>query len=155
MRFFRNWNRFVTLGGIFISLLVCGLGMFFVSKLPFSTLQPDVESQVTIIPVSTYTPTPDQEVVIGSSQTEIHQTADGIQTGVYVQITGTNGEGLRIRSNPGLNAEVNFYGMDNEVFLVQDGPIEADGYTWWFIAAPYDTNRSGWSAAYFLTIIEQ
>ena len=80
---------------------------------------------------------------------------DGIRIGEYVQITGTNGSGLRIRNNPGLSAQVNFYAMDNEVFLIQDGPIEQDEYTWWYLTAPYDINRSGWAAADFLVVIVQ
>jgi hypothetical protein len=44
----------------------------------------------------------------------------GIAIGNYVQITGTNGEGLRIRSDAGLNGEFKFLGYDSEVFVVMD-----------------------------------
>ncbi|HSM71105.1 MAG TPA: hypothetical protein VK851_06150 [Anaerolineales bacterium] len=77
----------------------------------------------------------------------------GIAVGNYAQITGTQGEGLRIRSAPGLSGEPVFLGFDTEVFLVQDGPREADGYTWWYLVAPYDENRAGWAASDFLTYI--
>ena len=77
----------------------------------------------------------------------------GIAIGNYAQITGTQGEGLRIRSQPGLTGEPVFLGFDTEVFLVQDGPRELDGYTWWYLVAPYDENRAGWAAADFLTYI--
>lgn len=80
-------------------------------------------------------------------------TPTGFAVGTYAQITGTNGEGLRIRSAPGLTGEPVFLGFDTEVFLVQDGPREADGYVWWYIVAPYDQNRAGWAAADFLTYI--
>ncbi|MGE5641851.1 MAG: hypothetical protein ACM3Y8_02465, partial [Byssovorax cruenta] len=40
----------------------------------------------------------------------------GIALGNYVQISGTEGEGLRIRSEPGLNGEFEFLGYDSEVF---------------------------------------
>jgi len=46
-----------------------------------------------------------------------------------------------------------FMGFDTEVFLVQDGPREADGYVWWYLVAPYDQARAGWAAANFLTYI--
>ena len=77
----------------------------------------------------------------------------GILIGNYVQITGTNGEGLRIRSDPGLNGEFQFLGYDSEVFIVQDGPRELDGFVWWYLVAPYDETRNGWAAADFLTYI--
>jgi hypothetical protein len=77
----------------------------------------------------------------------------GITIGNYVQITGTNGEGLRIRSEPGLDGEFKFLGYDSEVFIVQDGPREMDGFVWWYLVAPYDDTRNGWAAADFLAYI--
>jgi hypothetical protein len=77
----------------------------------------------------------------------------GIAIGNYVQITGTNGEGLRIRSDPGLSGNFEFLGYDSEVFIVQDGPREVDGFVWWYLVAPYDETRNGWAAADFLTYI--
>lgn len=77
----------------------------------------------------------------------------GIAVGNYVQITGTNGEGLRIRSEPGLRSESQFLGYDSEVFIVRDGPREADGFVWWYLVAPYDETRVGWAAADFLSYV--
>lgn len=79
----------------------------------------------------------------------------GIAIGNYVQITGTEGEGLRIRSEPGLNGNPEFLGFDSEVFLVQDGPREGDGYVWWYLVAPYDETRVGWAAADFLSYVPE
>jgi hypothetical protein len=73
--------------------------------------------------------------------------------GVYVQITNTGEEGLNIRSDAGLNTKVLFSGRDSEVFLITDGPVQADGYTWWRLTASYDTTRSGWAAQNFLSVI--
>ena len=80
-------------------------------------------------------------------------TLTGIALGNYVQISGTEGEGLRIRAQPGLNSEPVFLGFDSEVFIVQDGPREADGHVWWYLVAPYDATRAGWAAADFLSYI--
>ena len=77
----------------------------------------------------------------------------GIAIGNYVQITGTEGDPLRIRSEPGLSGEPQFLGYDAEVFLVKDGPREVDGFTWWYLSAPYDETRVGWAAADFLTYV--
>ncbi len=77
----------------------------------------------------------------------------GIAIGNYVQITGTEGQGLRIRAEPGLDGSFQFLAYDSEVFIVQDGPREVDGYVWWYLAAPYDETRVGWAAADFLTYI--
>ena len=77
----------------------------------------------------------------------------GIALGNYVQISGTEGEGLRIRSEPGLNGEFEFLGYDSEVFIIKDGPRQADGFTWWYLVAPYDETRNGWAAADFLSYV--
>jgi hypothetical protein len=38
-------------------------------------------------------------------------------------------------------------------FLKDDRPRELDGYTWWYLVAPYDEARAGWAASDFLTYI--
>ncbi len=77
----------------------------------------------------------------------------GIAVGNYVQISGTEGQGLRIRANPGLDGAFQFLAYDSEVFLIKEGPRQVDGYTWWYLAAPYDQTRVGWAAADFLTYV--
>jgi hypothetical protein len=90
----------------------------------------------------TATPTA-QSVVIG-----------GIGKGLYVQISGTGGDGLRLRSSASISSDVRFIGYESEVFLVTDGPQNADGYVWWYLTAPYDESRSGWAAATYLAPLE-
>jgi len=111
-------------------------------------------ADLTVIPAPTSTPnatptfTPDP-LIVGTATLP----PDVIGVGGYVQITGTEGDGLRLRANPGLNGEPVFLGYDEEVFQVQDGPQDADGYTWWYLVAPYDESRAGWAAADFLGAI--
>jgi hypothetical protein len=73
--------------------------------------------------------------------------------GAYVQISGTGGDGLRLRSGPGTTFSPLFLGMESEVFKVTDGPKDADGFTWWFLVAPYDDNRKGWAVQNYLSVI--
>lgn len=116
---------------------------------------PDVgfaPADLTMIPAPTHTPpttplpTYDPLATSTFDPNTIH--VDG-----YVQISGTGGDGLRIRSAPGLNTETVFRGEESEVFLVKDGPREADGYTWWYLVASYDETRAGWAAADFLIVV--
>jgi hypothetical protein len=106
--------------------------------IPPPTNTPDVLPTSTIDPaLITPTPLPENTVAVG----------------VYVQISGTEGEGLRIRSSAGLNGDTVFRGEEAEVFVVRDGPQTADGYTWWYLVAPYDETRAGWAAADFLAVV--
>ena len=73
---------------------------------------------------------------------------------MYVQITGTSGSGLNIRSGAGVKYPPNFLANDAEVFLVKEGPIQADDFYWWYLVAPYDEKRNGWAASQYLTIVD-
>ena len=112
-----------------------------------------VPADVTVIPAPTGTsgapPTPTIDPFASPTSPA------GIAMGNYVQITGTEGQGLRIRAEPGLGGEFQFLAYDSEVFVIQDGPREVDGYVWWYLVAPYDESRVGWAAADFLTYIPE
>lgn len=77
----------------------------------------------------------------------------GIAHGQYVQISGTGGDGLRIRSGAGTDKPPLFLGWEAEVFQVLDGPREANALVWWFLVSPSDENRKGWAASSYLTIV--
>jgi len=108
-------------------------------------------ADVTLIPAPTRTP---NVTPINADPNATPTLAAGsIGISAYIQISGTNGEGLRIRAAPGLASETVFFGGESEVFLVRDGPQTADNYTWWYLVAPYDDTRAGWAAADFLSVI--
>jgi hypothetical protein len=77
-----------------------------------------------------------------------------IAVGAYVQITGTSGAGLRFREQPGLEAPVLMLGAEAEVFKVEQGPQDADGYVWWYLVGPYDPARHGWAVANYLEVVQ-
>jgi hypothetical protein len=77
-----------------------------------------------------------------------------ISTGGYVQISGTGGDGLRLRVDPGLASEVRFVAIEAEVFRVDDGPRDVDGYVWWYLVAPADETRRGWAVSNYLAQIQ-
>lgn len=146
----------VILGAIAIAGLLCVATLALLGWLhPVSN--PDLgfaPADLTVIPAPTSTPnttppaTPDP--LFAGTPTLL---PDVVGVGGYVQITGTDGDGLRLRASPGLSGEPVFLGYDEEVFEVRDGPQDADGYTWWYVTAPYDETRTGWAASDFLAPI--
>lgn len=78
---------------------------------------------------------------------------NGVSVGAYVQITGTEGHGLNLHQNPGVDSPVVTVAMDNEVFEVVEGPQTVDDYVWWYLRSSYDSNRAGWAASNYLTIM--
>ena len=147
------FNKWVILGafllaGILIIITLVSIGWTATPQSPDVGFAP---AHLTMILAPTATPNVTPTATIDPFAPS--PTPTGIAIGNYVQITGTEGEGLRIRSEPGLTGEPVFLGFDSEVFLVQDGPREVDGYVWWYLVAPYDQTRAGWSAADFLSYI--
>lgn len=143
-----------------IGLAVVLLGAIFAiiwSSLPQGEMQLMPTPVLTVIPAPTATLTPTVSPISltpsATSTLTVGGTGGEIQVGVYVQITGTGGDGLRLRAGPGTDNEPIFLGREAEVFLVKDGPKESSGYTWFFLEAPYDTTRSGWAAANYLQVI--
>ena len=80
--------------------------------------------------------------------------AGNLAVGAYVQVTGTGGTGLRLRDQPGLNGSVLLVASEAEVFKVDEGPIEMDGYSWWHLAGPFDDSRQGWAVVNYLEIVQ-
>lgn len=113
----------------------------------YATIQPakaNFEMQEISLEIDPYKPTPTPTPKPGE-----------ITINSVVQVNGTEGTGLRFRQNPSLGSTELFMGFDTEAFDVLDGPRQADGYTWYFLAAVNDANRKGWAVSQFLKVIPQ
>jgi len=108
------------------------------------------EAVITVIPVPTYTPTPKPALPDFPLLTPTIEQAADIHVGGHVQISGTEGEGLRLRRDPSLEGEIVHVGLEGEIFLVVGGPEERDGYLWWQLEAPLNTTRRGWAVSNYL-----
>lgn len=157
LRFFINLR--VVGGALVIAscLTLATLIILFVTR-PSSADTGQVTAVLTLIaaPPATLTAPP---VAVSSATTtaeeELPTPMPGmISLGAYVQIIGTGGDGLRLRDLPGLDSKVLLLGSEAEVFRVQDGPREADGYTWWYLVGPFDETRRGWAVANYLQIVQ-
>lgn len=103
-------------------------------------------TSVLALPIQALEPTPTTQAVLPPGV---------IGMGAYVQVSGTDGSGLNMRNEPGTSSAIQFVAMDEEVFLVIGGPVEANEYLWWQLEAPYDQTRTGWAADTYLGLIEQ
>lgn len=152
-------NLWVVLGALAIGLgLFClVLGGLALTRQDPSTAAP---STAALIIISAPTATPTIE-----SSTPVLDPTNGldlppspppgeIMIGAFVQISGTGGDGLRLRVAPGLDGQVRLLGSEAEVFRVDDGPQEFDGYTWWYLVGPFDETRQGWAVANFLVVVQ-
>ncbi|KAA3643186.1 MAG: SH3 domain-containing protein [Chloroflexi bacterium] len=130
---------------------------FWLTTPPPSPVVEQPTAILTVIPPPTPTPrvsTPTPFLTATPTDAPLVFGPGGFTLGSYVQIAGTSGDGLNIRSSAGLNSEILFLGLDSEIFEVRDGPVEADGFIWWLLVTPIDENRSGWAADAFLEFVE-
>lgn len=108
----------------------------------------------TALPFPTAGPEPSPTPVPPGSPTPDQQSPKPFRVGDLVEVYGTQGDGLRIRGSPGLEAPILILGLESEVFQVVEGPVVSDGLSWWRIASLYDPAESGWAADSFLRSLE-
>jgi hypothetical protein len=148
-----RWSLWTVVGSVVVAVFLCGL----FAAVAYA-IQPQAQAKAAptaimmVIPAPTSTVTP-ETLLPTPTATNPPGSENGISVGAYVQITGTSGEGLRIRSGAGIDNPPRFLGMDSEVFKVADGPKHSDNLTWWYLVAPYDDTRSGWAAADYLSVV--
>jgi len=147
--YFNRWSAIIFIA----ALAALCLGAVVISLLLRDTsAQGDIPTaSFVVIPAPTLTQTP--APAITATVSAVNEVRDGISKGSVVQIHGTEGAGLRLRSGPGTDYGLEFVGMDTELFEVKDGPVDSDGYVWWYLVSPYDENRSGWAASAYLSLV--
>jgi hypothetical protein len=151
------FTRGVVLASLILAvvLTVSVLGALWFSR-PSTISTGSSTAVLSVICVPTSTPTMEilTPVVLESTTPEPqNQTLELIVIGSNVEVQGTGGAGLRVRQNPGLGQRVLFLANENEIFLVNDGPIEMDGYTWWYLVSPSDATRVGWGVTDYLQVV--
>ncbi|MEA1978758.1 MAG: hypothetical protein U9N80_12765 [Chloroflexota bacterium] len=108
-------------------------------------------------PTSSITMTPPTETVEPentSTPTLSPEASGSLSLGRLVEVFGTEGDGLRMRDNVGLDSKIVFIAVESEVFELRDGPVQKDGYEWWFLVNPYNLDKTGWAVSTYLRAIE-
>jgi hypothetical protein len=141
-------NPWVIVGAVVFASLLLLISFYTAGTLlPASQNEYTGDAGITVIPIPTFTKTP---IPTKPSVTPTIEPEFDIQVGGYVQISGTEGEGLRLRLEPTLNGKIIYLGLEGEIFFVSDGPQESDGYLWWQLVAPLNESRTGWAVSNYL-----
>jgi hypothetical protein len=78
-----------------------------------------------------------------------------VGVGAYVQVVGTGDAGfLNLRAEPNIESPVNYLAIENEVFQVQAGPTNANGFDWWYLVDPATNTRFGWAVQNYLQVVQ-
>jgi hypothetical protein len=158
-------NRWVIIGSfLFACILVFVFGISILLLRPEAGDTEVLPPLVQKIPAGTSTPSKPQsgseyEEQASTGLSELEQVSPSpapgeITIGTLIKISGTGGDGLRLREEPGLGGDVRMLGEEAEVFLVDSGPQKVDGYVWWYLTGYYDETRGGWAVVDYLSIVE-
>ena len=157
IKFFLDpWIIFGALG-FGIALLIATLLLLNWTRSP-QTSDDTQLAEITVITLPTATPiipTSTPTEVVTPEATSLPLPPPGnISVGAFVEVPGTGGDGLRLRAGPSLDRDVRLLGLEAEVFLVQDGPQQGDGFTWWHLQGPFDESRQGWAVVNYLRVVQ-
>lgn len=154
------FNPWVILG----SIGVAG-ALFAATLLLVWFTRPTTTAAIPATPVMVVIPAPSSTPIPATAEPAANATATlplppapapGIlEKGAYIQIAGTGGDGVRVRSEAGLQSKTLFVALEAEVFQIEDGPQQADGYTWWYLVAPFDASHNGWAVSNYMVVVQK
>lgn len=160
VRSVKSWlNLRVIFGGVLFAICIFAvlIGVLWLSKaknntgLPATAILSVIEPPTATPPLATKTQTP---VSTPQSSQQAPPPGEDISKGDYVQVSGTGGDGLRLHESAGVSSAVKYIALEAEVFIVKDGPVDMDGYTWWMLQDPYTENAAGWGASNYLVVVQ-
>ena len=132
-----------------ILVILGGLVWLFFREAPI----PDAPLPTAVLRTATPTPIPTPTPTPTPAPLPTAQSGGDIGIGSRVQVAGTGGVGLSLRSSPGLANERLSVAGEGEIFIVAGGPNESDGLLWWLLKDEADPNREGWAADNYLALV--
>jgi hypothetical protein len=151
----RIFNKYVIIGGLVLTMLMCGFVWFLqMSVFPYVEIS---NGQKAIVIVTPYEEDGINSEISGLEPTDTvpAESLPGVVAlGMKVKVTGTGDEGLRMRSNAGMDQTVMFLANEGETFTIVDGPIIKDSMIWWKIQGNEDNRKIGWSVQDFLEAVQ-
>ncbi len=136
-----NWIR--TTLALTALLLISAAGYAFASGLLTSQAQQPRNTPAALAPTAVSpSPRPSPRPTAIATIAPADEPA-GLRPGSQARISNLNGATLRARQSPTINAPIQDRIAEGSLVAIVDGPVEADGYTWWLIDVD---GAGGWSA---------
>ncbi|MEZ4571284.1 MAG: SH3 domain-containing protein [Thermomicrobiales bacterium] len=76
----------------------------------------------------------------------------GPYLGATVEVANTDGAGVNVRADATTSADILTVFLDGTQVTVIDGPVEAEGFTWWQITG--NEVAAGWIVQEYLVVVE-
>lgn len=142
-------SRNVIIAAIIISLIFVFLFLIYLTLLTQSVITLTDAATILITPrLENWNSTKSSDGLLKASQTP---NPPGVfSVGMYVQISNTGGDGLRIRSFAGFDGVPVYLGQEGEEFEIIEGPRIKDSEIWWKITSLSEPQKIGWAVQDFL-----
>ncbi len=159
----KSSGRFINIK-VLLAGVVFGLGLITVVLVIIYSAKADQAAQAPATAILKIIKAPTQTmpgIIITPSPTPVPTTpantptpSGNIAIGNYVAVSGTGGDGLRMHADANVASKVNYVAIDAEVFVVLEGPVNADGYIWWRLQDPMTKIAVGWGVANYLSVVQ-
>lgn len=143
----RRYRPRFPLAGLFIVITVIALGvtvtMWLIGQRDSSAVAQPVASPAAVSETPTPTSLPPSPTPLPSPTPIPTPSPPTLQAGGRAVVVNVGNAPLRLRTAPGLQARVIGTLPAGREVLVREGPVVADGYTWWQVEV---NNQRGWCA---------
>jgi hypothetical protein len=151
-------SRKVLIAGMIFSISLCLFALIFqVFISPFIIIENEDRIRVVITPIS-------EELKTQAAQVNVEAQSVSTPTpiipgvfapGMIIVISGTQGEGLNVRQEPGTDRTVVYLALEGETYTITNGPEIKDGLIWWFIDQTEEGIKSGWAVQDYFSPLGQ
>jgi hypothetical protein len=151
-------SRQVMIAGVIFGISLCLIAMVFqIFIAPNIVIENDNRIRVEITPVSEElkTQAAQESIAAPSMPTQTPIIPGVFAPGMVIVISGTQGEGLNVRQEPGTDRPVVYLAQEGETYTITDGPEIKDGLIWWFIDQTNEGDKSGWAVQDYFAPVEQ
>ena len=134
---------------VLATLAICGLWALYLMRGQIASAGP-TPPPIIWTPTTAPSPTPPPT----KTAEPIPTTSPDVAIGRHVQVAGTGGYGLNLRSGPGEDYTRMDVALEGEVFVVTDGPTVSGGSQWWRLRDSENEEREWWAIANFLEPVD-
>lgn len=151
-------TRQVMIAAVIFGVSLCLITLVFqIFVSPYIVIENEDRIRVEITPMSEElkTQAAQESIVAAPIPTQTPIIPGVFAPDMVIVISGTQGEGLNVRQEPGTDRPVVYLAQEGETYTITDGPEIKDGLIWWFIDQTDDGEKSGWAVQDYFAPVGQ
>jgi len=141
-------SRQVLIAGAIFGVSLCLIALVFqIFISPYIIIESEerLRLEITAVPEEVKTQAAQEKAQATSVSTQTPVIPGVFAPDMVIVISGTQGEGLNIRQEPGTDRPIVYLAQEGETYTITDGPEIKDGLIWWMIDQTAEGIKSGWA----------